>query len=283
MLEAVVGIARQPLDLEQQDKQNGDEEILAQMQQAQEELELTQKRLEQRRQSQSADLSMLLAAGASPGDANAPHVSPRPLLNNRQSCANAVISSIAPTSYARVPRLSRRGSSRSPEGQSSQRVLDALAQLLVLRNLDGGILESELRGMDATRLEALLEALKAVQDTFSPVAALTIQRHVRGWQQRTQHHPTRQLETGRRQLGVARRGSAQELELPSACQRCLVFGALNMDLKAEADTVWPKAGTTTVGKFFAQPGGKGANEAVALACLGVRAHLIGRVGDDESD
>ena len=62
-----------PLDLEQRD-------MMAQMQQTQEELERTQKRLEQQRLSQSAGPSVLLATGASPGDANAMAIPPEWLL-----------------------------------------------------------------------------------------------------------------------------------------------------------------------------------------------------------
>ena len=62
-----------PLDSEQRD-------MMAQMQQAQEELELQQKRLEQQRLSQSAGPSVVLATGASPGDANAMAIPPEWLL-----------------------------------------------------------------------------------------------------------------------------------------------------------------------------------------------------------
>ena len=61
----------------------------------------------------------------------------------------------------------------------------------------------------------------------------------------------------------------------------IVFGAINMDLKAQAEGAWPERDHSTVGVFFQSPGGKGANEAVALARLGVNASLIGRVGRDE--
>jgi tubby and related proteins len=62
-----------PLESEQRD-------MMAQMQQAQEELELQQKRLEQQRLSQAAGPSVVLATGASPGDANAMAIPPEWLL-----------------------------------------------------------------------------------------------------------------------------------------------------------------------------------------------------------
>ena len=62
-----------PLDLEQRD-------MMAQMQQTQEEQERMQKRLEQQRLSQSAGPSVVLATGAGPGDANAMAIPPEWLL-----------------------------------------------------------------------------------------------------------------------------------------------------------------------------------------------------------
>ena len=61
----------------------------------------------------------------------------------------------------------------------------------------------------------------------------------------------------------------------------IVFGSLNMDLKAETVSRIADGASSTTGIFSASPGGKGANEAVALARLGVRTFLIGRVGKDE--
>ena len=64
--------------------------------------------------------------------------------------------------------------------------------------------------------------------------------------------------------------------------RALVFGSLNVDLKASVQgRDWPKGNATEVGEFHSSPGGKGGNEAVQIAKLGVRAMLVGRVGNDE--
>ncbi len=99
-------------------------------------------------------------------------------------------------------------------------------------------------------------------------------------------------------LALSRRGA-------EGFARCMVFGALNMDLmvractspaprphlartsphltgmsrvlQACAPTAWPQPGTTISGSFFPSPGGKGANEAVAVARLGVPTSLVGRV------
>jgi ribokinase len=61
----------------------------------------------------------------------------------------------------------------------------------------------------------------------------------------------------------------------------IVVGSINMDLVMPLDT-FPKPGetvsTTELQKF---PGGKGANQAVAIARLGKPVSLVGCVGDDE--
>ncbi|MBV6623320.1 MAG: ribokinase [Rivularia sp. (in: Bacteria)] len=58
----------------------------------------------------------------------------------------------------------------------------------------------------------------------------------------------------------------------------IVFGSINMDLVATAPHL-PTAGETLLGHdFFQAPGGKGANQAVAIAKLGIPTEIIGRVG-----
>ena len=60
----------------------------------------------------------------------------------------------------------------------------------------------------------------------------------------------------------------------------LVVGSINMDLVARATHI-PVAGETVAGtSFVTYPGGKGANQAVAVAKLGHRVQLIGRLGSD---
>src|SRR5258708_23605578 len=59
-----------------------------------------------------------------------------------------------------------------------------------------------------------------------------------------------------------------------------VFGSINMDLVVRTAHL-PQAGQTLSGQtFFTVSGGKGANQAVACARLGVKTLMIGRVGDD---
>lgn len=58
----------------------------------------------------------------------------------------------------------------------------------------------------------------------------------------------------------------------------IVFGSINIDLVATAPRL-PVPGETLLGEdFFKVPGGKGANQAVALARLGIPTHMVGRVG-----
>ncbi len=62
--------------------------------------------------------------------------------------------------------------------------------------------------------------------------------------------------------------------------KVIVFGSLNMDLSIECPRV-PLIGETMLGSnFFTNPGGKGANQAVAAAKLGATVHMLGAVGDD---
>ena len=59
-----------------------------------------------------------------------------------------------------------------------------------------------------------------------------------------------------------------------------VFGSINMDLVVRSPHI-PVPGETILGSdFVTVPGGKGANQAVAAAQLGLPVHLIGAVGDD---
>jgi ribokinase len=60
----------------------------------------------------------------------------------------------------------------------------------------------------------------------------------------------------------------------------LVFGSINMDLVARTPKL-PSPGETLIGhQFETVPGGKGANQAVAAARLGVPTQMVGRVGGD---
>jgi ribokinase len=59
-----------------------------------------------------------------------------------------------------------------------------------------------------------------------------------------------------------------------------VVGSLNMDLVARTPRI-PQPGETIIGNdFHTVPGGKGANQAVAVARLGIQVSMIGRVGRD---
>jgi ribokinase len=60
----------------------------------------------------------------------------------------------------------------------------------------------------------------------------------------------------------------------------VVVGSINLDLVAIAERI-PAVGETVTGKDFQiHPGGKGANQAVAVARLGYPVRMIGRLGND---
>lgn len=63
-------------------------------------------------------------------------------------------------------------------------------------------------------------------------------------------------------------------------KKILVLGSLNMDLVTNVK-ITPKVGETIIGRGFSEiPGGKGANQAVAIGRLGGDATMLGRVGSD---
>lgn len=65
-------------------------------------------------------------------------------------------------------------------------------------------------------------------------------------------------------------------------KKCVVIGSVNMDMVATVDR-FPRPGETRTGIDFKQvPGGKGANQAVALGRLGADVRMAGCVGLDAS-
>ena len=64
--------------------------------------------------------------------------------------------------------------------------------------------------------------------------------------------------------------------------KCAVIGSINMDMVVRVDQ-FPKPGETRTGDTFSVvPGGKGANQAVALGKLGGDVAMAGCIGDDAS-
>jgi len=63
-------------------------------------------------------------------------------------------------------------------------------------------------------------------------------------------------------------------------RKIFVIGSINTDMVIKSDKL-PVPGETVIGgSFLMNPGGKGANQAVAAAKLGATVTFIGRVGDD---
>ncbi len=63
-------------------------------------------------------------------------------------------------------------------------------------------------------------------------------------------------------------------------RKICVVGSINMDLVIKVDSM-PKCGQTIIRSNFKEvPGGKGANQAVAMARLGGNVSMIGKVGND---
>lgn len=66
-------------------------------------------------------------------------------------------------------------------------------------------------------------------------------------------------------------------------KKLFIVGSLNMDLVIRVDKM-PRAGETLTGEgFMSNPGGKGANQAVAAARLGAEAYMVGCVGREFGD
>jgi ribokinase len=64
--------------------------------------------------------------------------------------------------------------------------------------------------------------------------------------------------------------------------KVIVFGSINMDLVVKTPRL-PLPGETLLGHdFLTTPGGKGANQAVAVAKLGIETYIVGRVGSDRN-
>jgi len=60
----------------------------------------------------------------------------------------------------------------------------------------------------------------------------------------------------------------------------IVFGSVNFDLIAKADG-FPSDGESVIGQdFYTAAGGKGGNQAVGLAKLGINTYMVCRIGDD---
>jgi ribokinase len=68
----------------------------------------------------------------------------------------------------------------------------------------------------------------------------------------------------------------------TATPSVVVVGSINMDLVVQVPRLPAPGETVTGGDLFRNPGGKGANQAVAASRLGQRVAMVGCVGDDDS-
>ncbi len=65
--------------------------------------------------------------------------------------------------------------------------------------------------------------------------------------------------------------------------KIVVIGSINTDMVVRTNHI-PAPGETILGNsFFITGGGKGANQAVAIAKLGGYAYMVGKVGSDISN
>ena len=63
-------------------------------------------------------------------------------------------------------------------------------------------------------------------------------------------------------------------------KKIIVVGSMNMDMVVKTSHI-PQPGETVLGgSFFMNPGGKGANQAIAVARLGGNVAFVGKIGDD---
>ena len=179
-------------------------------------------------------------------------------------------------------RMSTEPAPSSPESSDSRKRRSLLALSSVTRKpaaAANAALREEVQqalAAEPALLEPLLAALPAEALRLAPAA---VRRRRPAAAEESEGDAATAIQSVYRGHASRRRES-----LASEAHRCLVFGSLNMDLHAVTGQKWPRAGhivTLTHGHFVANPGGKGANEAVALARLGIDVRLVGRVGDDQ--
>ena len=100
------------------------------------------------------------------------------------------------------------------------------------------------------------------------------------WPQRTQKAEQSMPRQSFHLTGKVARGVPSQVNSEEPI-RLVVFGSINVDMTAVTQCQWPRENSTSSGRFCQSPGGKGANEAVAVARLGLHTALVGRLGDDE--
>ena len=81
-------------------------------------------------------------------------------------------------------------------------------------------------------------------------------------------------------VAIGRQRISRQKQTRKEYPMILIFGSLNLDLVTQTPRL-PTPGETLLGTdFMTAPGGKGANQAVAAARLGIPTRMVGRVGGD---
>jgi ribokinase len=84
----------------------------------------------------------------------------------------------------------------------------------------------------------------------------------------------------REKYGIIQYSIINNMRMGAKDSRLLVIGSSNTDMVIRTDHLPRPGETVTGGSFFMNPGGKGANQAVAIARLGGRVTFICKTGDD---
>ncbi|GGJ87801.1 hypothetical protein GCM10007063_07820 [Lentibacillus kapialis] len=151
-------------------------------------------------------------------------------------------------------------------------VLNAAASLDINVPEDLAVIGFDGISMSETVTPALTTMAQPIYDIGTKAAEILIE-----------HISTRYQSVMREEFNVRlieRESTLRMEDLMSAKPKVCIIGSINMDLNVTTNKM-PMQGETVLGdKFFTNPGGKGANQAVAAARMGADVNVIGAVGED---